>query len=68
MVETKAASSLADLDVLAKRDAGLQWCKHASDYSAKHGGKPWRYVLVPHDAVAENMTLAGLVARYGVEA
>jgi type III restriction enzyme len=64
MIETKAASSMGDADVLAKRDAGSQWCKHASDYSARHGGKPWKYVLVPHDSVAENMTLAGLVARY----
>jgi type III restriction enzyme len=64
MIETKAAASLADPEVLAKRDAGLQWCQHAGAYSLKHGGKPWKYVLVPHDAVAENMTLAGVVARY----
>jgi type III restriction enzyme len=29
------------------------------------GGKPWRYVLIPHDAIAENLTLDGLAARFG---
>lgn len=28
------------------------------------GGKPWRYALIPHDAIAENMTLKGLVALF----
>ncbi len=64
MIETKAAFAMGDAVVPAKRAAGLQWCRHASDYAAQHWGKPWKYVLVPHDAVAENMTLAGLVARY----
>jgi type III restriction enzyme len=30
-----------------------------------HGGKPWRYLLIPHDEIAENKTLAGLAARFG---
>jgi type III restriction enzyme len=29
-----------------------------------HGGKPWHYSLIPHDVIAENMTLQGLVDRY----
>ena len=64
MVETKRRSCLQDADVLAKRDAGVQWSRHASDYAAKHGGKPWRYLLIPHDVVAENMTLEGLAEQY----
>lgn len=28
-------------------------------------GKPWRYVLIPHDEIAENITLEGLAARFG---
>ena len=27
-------------------------------------GKPWRYLLIPHDAIADNMTIAGLVKSY----
>ena len=26
-------------------------------------GKPWEYALIPHDIIADNMTVAGLVAH-----
>ncbi len=66
MIETKAASSMTDADVVAKRDAGVKWCANASDYARLHGGKPWLYLLIPHDVVAENMTLNGLAGQYAV--
>lgn len=53
-------------EVQAKRDVALKWCKQASDYATGYGGKPWQYVLIPHDATSENMTLSGLAKRYGV--
>jgi type III restriction enzyme len=65
MIEPKAAGQMGDADVLAKRDAAVLWCTRASAHTAKYGGKAWRYVLIPHDAVAENMSLAGLAGRYG---
>ncbi len=65
MLEPKASNQMTDPDVLAKRDSALEWCRHASHHAASHGGKPWRYVLIPHDAIAENMTLAGLLQRFG---
>ena len=34
----------------------------ATDHAASYEGKPWTYVLIPHDAIAENMTLEGLPA------
>jgi type III restriction enzyme len=61
MVETKKAAEMESAEVLAKRDAGVRWCEHASAYAQQHGGKPWKYLLIPHDVVAENMTLDGLV-------
>lgn len=30
---------------------------YKSTSAAKNGGKPWKYLLVPHDVVAENMSL-----------
>jgi hypothetical protein len=27
---------------------------------AEYGPKPWEYLLVPHDVIADNMTLKGL--------
>ncbi len=67
MLETKAANQMTDPDVLAKRDAAVLWCKRASDHAATYGGKHWTYVLIPHDAVTDNMSLFGLAARYRCE-
>lgn len=30
----------------------------------QNGGKEWVYLLIPHNDVNENMTIAGLEARY----
>ena len=59
MVETKARNEMEAAEVLAKKEAALKWCGHATDHNCANGGKPWQYLMVPHDVVAENMTLAG---------
>ena len=46
--------------------AAVQWCQQASAYAATYKGKPWCYVLIPHDAIAENMTLELLAGQFGV--
>ena len=58
LVETKAGKDLKDPEVLAKADAASEWCKHATNYALQHNGKSWRYVLIPHDEVAESKKLA----------
>lgn len=57
MVETKARTDLNDASVQAKAEAARAWCANASEYLSCHGGKPWRYVLIPHDEVVENRAL-----------
>ena len=69
MIETKKAKEVtealaAETEVRAKADQAIIWCKHASDYAAKVGGKPWKYLLIPHDAVAPNVTVPALMARF----
>jgi type III restriction enzyme len=66
MLEPKAANQMTDPEVLAKRDAAVLWCKRASDHAATWGGKRWTYALIPHTAIAENMTLEALVKQFGV--
>jgi type III restriction enzyme len=51
--------------VLAKKAAALSWCANATVHALAHGGKPWHYLLIPHDAIAENMTLSGLASQFG---
>ncbi len=64
MLEPKAANNLTDPDVQAKKAVAEEWCRNASGYAEACGGKPWRYVLIPHDAIAENMTFDGLARTY----
>jgi type III restriction enzyme len=66
MLEPKAKNQMEEADVLAKKESAIKWCGLATDHNLKNGGKPWKYALIPHDAIAENMTLAGLVGRFGV--
>jgi type III restriction enzyme len=65
MLETKAGGMKDDAVVAAKREAALKWCEHATAYSTQHRGKPWEYALIPHEMVAENMTLKGLIIVAG---
>jgi len=62
MLEPKARKEMEVADVLAKKMAAVQWCKNASDFAGTHGGKPWIYLLIPHDAIAANMTLKGFLS------
>jgi type III restriction enzyme len=57
---------MEDADVSEKTRAAVQWCRHAADHEGRHGGKPWRYLLIPHDAIEANRTLAGLAAQFEV--
>lgn len=65
MLEAKMASQMTDKDVLAKREVAIEWCGWASEHARTYGGKPWRYALIPHDAIAENVTVAFLLKQYG---
>ena len=64
MLEPKARNEMTDPEVLAKRDVAVTWCKHASDHAVTYDGKPWKYVLIPHDAIVENMTIDGFATHY----
>ncbi len=66
MLEPKSRAELTADDVIAKRDAAVKWCKQASDHAKTYRGKPWKYLLIPHDVVAENVTLEWLAAQFGV--
>jgi type III restriction enzyme len=66
MLEPKAQNQMTTPEVLAKKDAAVTWCSRATTHAQSYGGKPWRYVLIPHNVIAQNMTLPGLATQYGV--
>lgn len=67
LVETKKEKELDANDVKAKAKAALEYCLNATAYNIQNGGKPWKYVLIPHNAVKVNMSLEFLVNMYGIE-
>ncbi len=64
MLEPKARGEMDSAEVQAKKLAAEEWCRNASAYAASYGGRRWTYVLIPHDVIAENMTLDGLIRRH----
>jgi type III restriction enzyme len=66
LLEPKAAGDMKDEEVLAKQDAAITWCSHATSHAMTYGGKPWKYVLIPHDRIAINMTIEALAGQYEV--
>ena len=64
LCEPKAANAMQDDDVQAKARAAYEWCRHATKHEQQHGGKPWAYLLIPHDTIKSAMTLQGMVAAY----
>ena len=67
MLEAKARNDMHDPEVQAKQDAAVQWCHQATRHTVSYGGKLWSYLLIPHDAITENMTLVGLASQYLVD-
>ena len=68
LCEPKSADEMEDHEVLLKAKAAAEWCRHATEHERRNGGKPWTYLLIPDDAIADNMTLQGFAARYAFQA
>ncbi len=64
MVETKKEGDIETQDVQEKLQAALQYCRHASDFTAQNNGKTWKYVLIPHNAVQANMGFIYLMKSF----
>jgi type III restriction enzyme len=62
LLEPKASNEVASEDVQAKAQAALKYCNYATEYTAEHGGKPWKYVLIPHDQVTKTSSFKGVVS------
>lgn len=53
--ETKDRRNLEDEDVTLKKTAGIEYCRAATAFNLKYGGKPWKYVLISDDLVKDSM-------------
>jgi len=64
MVETKKETDMEASDVQEKALAALTYCQHATEFTTQNGGKSWKYILIPHDAVKVNMGFEWLVKNF----
>lgn len=64
LVEPKRSDEIDDPIVQAKKKAALQWCYFANEHAAEVGGKPWKYLLIPHDEILPNSSVSGLSAKF----
>ena len=64
LCEPKRDDQMQDPVVLAKARAAHEWCGNATAHELAHGGKRWRYLLIPNDDIADNMTIAGLASAH----
>lgn len=67
LCEPKRADQMNDPVVKAKAAAAITWCQNASAHELAHKGKPWKYVLIPHDVISDNKTVSGLAKQYVLE-
>ena len=56
MCETKAEKDVNAPDVLAKAEAATEYCRCATEFTAQSGGKPWKYIVIPHTLVDRGYT------------
>ena len=65
LCEPKMEKDIESQEVQEKAQAAVQWCQAATKHELENGGKPWRYLLMPHSAIQPSATLAGLISRFG---
>lgn len=64
IVEPKSSANIQDADVLAKKAAAEKYCKYATEYNLQHGGKTWKYLLVPHNEISRTVSFRYLVSKF----
>lgn len=67
LIETKKEGDIETSDVMEKSKAALIYCRQATDFTSMNKGKPWKYVLIPHNAVMVNMGFEKLVNEFEVK-
>lgn len=64
MVEPKSSANMLDADVLAKKEAALKYCRYATEFTSQNNGKPWKYLLVPHNEITRTINFDLLIAKF----
>lgn len=63
MLETKAKNEIIAEEVQLKKNAAEEYCRSATEYTLRNGGKPWKYAIISHDDVKRTYSLDYILAR-----
>ena len=61
IMEVKRSDQLTEDSVIAKKQAAVQYCNYASEYTSSIEGKEWKYLLIPHNEVSRTSSVEFLV-------
>ena len=64
LIETKRQDEVLSAEVQEKAKSALKYCKYATEFTQENQGKPWKYVLIPHDKVNKTSSFKALVSQY----
>jgi type III restriction enzyme len=64
LVETKSAADIESAEVADKKSAALKYCKYATEFTTANEGKPWSYLLIPHNEVQISSSFSHLASRF----
>ncbi|HCZ11975.1 MAG TPA: hypothetical protein DHV16_06935, partial [Nitrospiraceae bacterium] len=64
LIETKKEGDIETSDVQEKAIAAIKYCNYATEFTTQNSGKPWKYILIPHNAVQANMSFEALTRKY----
>lgn len=63
MCETKMEREVDSDDVQSKAKAAYEFCCCVSEYTENNGGKPWKYIIIPHTLVKRDYTFDYVIAQ-----
>jgi hypothetical protein len=66
LCEVKSAYFITNETVREKARTAVAWCEYATKQTADKGGKPWTYLLIPHEVIDKGPTLQLLVEEYAL--
>nr|WP_303243907.1 DEAD/DEAH box helicase family protein [uncultured Cellulosilyticum sp.] len=63
IIETKDRNRVQDEVVQLKAQAAMEYCRAATEFNLKYGGKPWAYALIPDNVVDQGRSFEWLVGN-----
>jgi len=61
--EVKSAVDNKSGDVWEKAIAGHKYCQAVTEWGSENRGKPWQYILIPHDEVKTHSSFVHLISN-----